>query len=73
MIDPEALHAGLGHLSTHEGGKAVRCAGESTSLCQAAVKAAALFDKTAPASLAADHQHFDAAFNKCTANVYKKV
>ena len=72
-VTPASLCAGLGHLSTHEGGKAVRCAAEGTSLCQAAAKAAALFDKTAPASVPAEHQYFDTAFSECTASVYKKV
>lgn len=72
-VTPASLCAGLGHLSTHEGGKAVRCAAEGTSLCQAAAKAAALFDKTAPASVPAEHQYFDIAFSECTASVYKKV
>ncbi len=63
------LTAGLGYLSSHEGGKAVKCAGESTSLCQAAAKAAAVFDKSAPASLAGDHQYFDAAFAESTASL----
>jgi len=67
------LTAGLGYLSSHEGGKAVKCAGESTSLCQAAAKAAAVFDKSAPASLAGDHQYFDAAFAESTASLYNKV
>jgi len=71
MLAP--LTAGLCHLSSHEGGKAVKCAGESTSLCQAAAKAAAVFDKSAPASLAGDHQYFDAAFAESTASVYNKV
>ncbi len=73
MLMPAPMTAGLGHLSSHEGGRAVKCAGESTSLCQAAAKAAAVFDKSAPASLAGDHQYFDAAFAESTASVYKKV
>lgn len=67
------MTAGLGHLTSHEGGKAVRCAGEGTSLCQAALKAAVLFDKTVPASSPADHQHFDVAFSECTLSIYNKV
>ena len=67
------LVAGLNHLKSHEGGKAVRCAGEATSLCQAAVIAATAFDKAAPATEPADHLHFDAAFGDCSASVYKKV
>lgn len=67
------LVAGLNHLKSHEGGKAVRCAGEATSLCQAAVTAATAFDKAAPATVPADRLHFDAAFGDCSASVYKKV
>lgn len=67
------MTAGLHHLSSHEGGKAVRCAGEATTLCQAALKAAAAFDKAAPASAPADHLQFDSAFSECSASVYKKV
>ena len=73
MLLPAPMTAGLGHLSSHEGGRAVKCAGESTSLCQAAAKAAAVFDKFAPASLAGDHRYFDAAFAESTASVYNKV
>ena len=72
-VTPASLSAGLSHLSSHEGGKGVRCAAEGTSLCQAAAKAAALFDKTAPASVPAEHQYFDTVFSECTASVYKKV
>lgn len=67
------LFAGLHHLKSHEGGKAVQCAGEATSLCQAAVKAAAAFDKAAPASVPVDHVHFDVTFGDCSASVYAKV
>ncbi|KAL3151995.1 hypothetical protein ABBQ32_001116 [Trebouxia sp. C0010 RCD-2024] len=63
---------GLHHLKSHEGGKAVQCAGEATSLCQAAVKAAAAFDKAAPASVPVDHVHFDVTFGDCSASVYAK-
>ena len=67
------LPTGLNHLKSHEGGKAVRCAGEATSLCQAAVKAAAAFDKAAPASQHVDHAQFDVCFGDCSSSVYTKV
>ena len=66
-------NAGLTHLSSHEGGKAVRCAGEAKSLSQSASKAAGLFDKAVPASLPADHAQLDGAFIDCVTNVYNKV
>ena len=67
------LGAGLNHLKSHEGGKAVRCAREATSLSQAAGTAAVAFDKAAPASAPADHLHFDTAFGDSSASVYQKV
>ena len=65
--------SGIGLLPTYEGGKAVRCAQEATSLCKAAGKAAVTFDQTAPQTLASQHQHFDAAFNDCITASFNKV
>ena len=65
--------AGAALLPSYEGGKAVRCAQEAVNLCKAAGKAAAVYDQTAPRTVASEHQLCDAAFTDLITTTFNKV